>query len=185
MLTAVIAQWEHAQKTTLELADKLVGQTHASLQSTGVVPTADTWKSFAKTALNMSRYYSDAMQAALDDSWRKERDQLKLKSTASSIKALAEIHTDLATRVTQGQTQHASALTSAAAQYLEGLERCRNVQDASMMAAKLAGDVHSQVSAYTAHLSSLVVGVPAALVQWAQTQLDEDEDDEDASAGQA
>ncbi len=182
MLATVIAQWEHAQKTALELADKLAAQTQASLQSAGAVPTADTWKHFAKTALNMSRQYADAMQSSLDDGWRKQRDQMKLKGAASSIKALAEIHADLATRATQGQTQHASALASAAAQYLEGLERCRNVQDASMTMAKLAGDMHNQISAYTAHLSSLAVGLPAALVQWAETQLD---DDEDGSAGAA
>lgn len=182
MLTTVFAQWETAQKAALELAAKLACETRASLQGAGVTPTADTWKTFAKTALNMGRHYSDAMQAALDDSWRKERDQLKLKSAASSIKTLAEIHADLATRMTQGQTQHAGALASAAAQYLEGLERCRNLQDASMLMAKLAGDVHSQTSAYAAHVSSLAVGLPAALVQWAETQLD---DDDDAAAGAA
>jgi hypothetical protein len=184
MLTTVFAQWETAQKAALELAGKLAGETRASLQATGVTPTADTWKHFAKTALDMGRHYSDAMQAAVDDSWRKERDQLKLKSAASSIKTLAEIHADLATRMTQGQTQHAGALVSAAAQYLEGLERCRNLQDASMLMAKLASDVHSQTSAYAAHVSSLAVGLPAALVQWAETQLDDDDDD-DAAAGTA
>lgn len=176
MLTAVIAQWENAQKTALDFADKLAAQTHASMLSAGVVPNADTWKTFTKAALNLSRQYSDAMQSALDDGWRKERDQLQLKDAAASIKALAEIHTDLATRVTQGQTQHASALTSATAQYLEGLERCRNLQDASMLAAKLFGDMHNQASAYAAHLASLAVGVPAALVQWAEAQLDSDDD---------
>jgi hypothetical protein len=45
-----------------------------------------------------------------------------------------------------------------------------------MLAAKLLGDVHSQASAYAAHLSSLAVGVPAALVQWAENQLDSDDD---------
>ncbi|WP_116137166.1 phasin family protein [Trinickia diaoshuihuensis] len=176
MLTAVIAQWETAQKAALELADKLASETHASLQTAGVVPNASAWKNFTKTALNMSRHYADAMQAALDDGWRKERNQLQLKNAAASIKALTEIQTDLAARVTQGQTQHTSALTSATAEYLEGLERCRNLQDASMLAAKLLGDVHSQASAYAAHLCSLAVGVPAALVQWAENQLDSDDD---------
>lgn len=176
MLTAFIAQWETAQKTALDFADKLAAQTHASLLSAGVVPNADTWKNATKAALNLSRQYSDAMQSALDDGWRKERDQLQLKGAASSIRALAEIHADLATRVTQGQTQHASALTSATAQYLEGLERCRNLQDASMLAAKLLGDMHHQSSAYAAHLASLAIGVPAALVQWAEAQLDTDDD---------
>lgn len=174
MLTAVIAQWESAQKAALDLADKLAGETHTSLQAAGVVPNAQTWKHVAKTALNMSRYYTDALQATIDDNWRKERDQLQLKGAAASIKALAEINADLASRLTQGQAQHASALTSAAAQYLEGLERCRNAQDASMLMAKLAGDMHSGASAYAAHLSSLAVGVPAALVQWAESQLDDD-----------
>jgi hypothetical protein len=182
MLTTVIAQWESAQKAALDLADKLAGETHAALQAAGVTPTADTWRNAAKTALNMGRYYAEAMQSALDDSWRKERDRFKLKSAANSIKTLAEIHADLATRMTQGQTQHASALASAAAQYVEGLERCRNLQDASMLMAKLAGDVHAQASAYAAHLSSLAVGAPAALVQWAETQLD---DDDDAATGAA
>ena len=176
MLTAVIAQWETAQKTALDFAEKLAVQTQTSLQSPGMVPNADTWKNFTKTALNVSRCYTDAMQSALDDGWRKERDQLQLKSAAASIKALAEIHADLASRVTQGQSQHASALTSATAQYLEGLERCRNLQDASMLAAKLFGDMHNQASAYAAHLTSLAVGVPAALVQWAEAQLDDDDD---------
>ncbi|WP_206956731.1 hypothetical protein [Trinickia acidisoli] len=181
MLTALIAQWENAQKAALDLADKFAAETHASLQTAGVVPTADTWKRFAKATLNMSRHYADAVQSALDDGWRKERDRLKLKDTSASIKALTEIHTDLALRITQGQTQHASALTSAATQYIEGLERCRNLQDASMLAAKLAGDVHNQASAYTAHLSSLTVGIPAALVQWAEMQLDDDNDDAGAA----
>ncbi len=180
MLTAVIAQWENAQKTALDFTDKLAAQTHASLLSAGVVPNADTWKSFIKAALNISHQYSDAMQSAVDDGWRKERDQLQLKSAAASIKALAEIHTDLATRVAQGQTQHASALASATALYLEGLERCRNVQDVSMLAAKLLGDMHNQSSAYAAHVASLAVGVPAALVQWAQVQLDSDDASGDA-----
>lgn len=175
MLTAVIAQWENAQKNALDFADKLAAQTHASLLNAGVVPNADAWKNLMRAALNLGRQYSDAMQSALDDGWRKERDQLQLKGAAASIKALGEIHTDLATRVTQGQTQHASALTSATAQYLEGLERCRNLQDASMVAAKLFGDMHNQSSAYTAHLASLAVGVPAALVQWAEAQLDSDD----------
>ena len=176
MLTAVIAQWESAQKAALDLADKLASETHASLQTAGVVPNANVLKNLTKTALNMSRHYADAMQSALDDGWRKQRDQLQLKGAAESIKALAEIHADFASRMTQGQTQHASALTSAMAQYFEGLERCRNLQDVSMLAAKLLGDAHSQASAYGAHLSSLAVGVPAALVQWAETQLDSDDD---------
>lgn len=176
MLTAVIAQWESAHKAALDLADKLASETHASLQTAGVMPNANVWKHLTKTALHMSRHYADAMQSAIDDNWRKERTQLQLKGAAASIRTLAEIHADFASRMTQSQTQHASALTSAAAEYLEGLERCRNLQDTSMLAAKLLGDMHSQASAYAAHLSSLAVGLPAALVQWAETQLDSDDD---------
>jgi hypothetical protein len=184
MLTTVIAQWERAQKAALELADKLARETHASMQAAGVVPNTDVWKTLAKTALNMGSHYSDAMRAALDDGWRTQRDRMKLKSAADSVKTLAEIHADLAARVTQGHTQHASALASAAAQYLETLERCRNVQDASMAMAKFAGDLHHQTSAYAAVVASVAVGAPAALVQWAHAQLDQD-DDEDAAAGAA
>lgn len=184
MLTAVIAQWESAQKSALELADKLARETHASLQTTGLIPAPDAWKALAKATLNMASHYSDAMQAALDDSWRKQRDQMKLKGAADAVKTLAEIHTDLATRMTQGHTQHTSALASAAAQYLEALERCRNVQDASMAMARFAGDVHHQASAYAAVVASVAVGTPAALVQWAHTQL-EDDDDQDPAAGAA
>lgn len=176
MISAVISQWESAHRTALELVGKLAGQTHEALNAAGVLPTADTWTTLTKTALHTSRNYASACQSALDEGWRKERDKLNLKNSASSIKELAEIHADLATRLAHGHAQHAGALASAAAQYLEDLSRCRDAQDATMAWRKLAGDLHNQTSAYAAHLSSLAVGVPAALVQWAESHFEDDDE---------
>ncbi|MGS0893910.1 hypothetical protein ACVBGC_15435 [Burkholderia stagnalis] len=170
MFSTFIAQWESANLDALRSFGKVVAQTTGVGDAAG----APAWRICAHAALQTGHRYLDACQAASDSLLRGQLERLALDSSASALKELAALNTDLATRFTQSHLQHAGALADAAAQCLDDLGRTRGPGDAAMALGRFAGDLYAQARAHALHGASLANGVAPALAQWAGRALRND-----------